>query len=532
MFILLALGVLGCRRDATATGGPADTLSVEEDAGALPSSLPGLPPVAINLVNGRRYGVQLYAGQDVAEATARLKSLEDLGYSGAVLRADLGDKGVWHRVVVGDLGRRDLAELLGQRAIQDPRVRAVLPPVAEGEPAFVVRDDLSPVEVAPRAARAALQLAAGQTLQASLVRLAPGQPRGLLVQVSGDARARPVDASGTIGAPWPAPSYPGCAVCTLRAASSRARAVRVLMADDLAGDAASEVLLEFELVDGTRLASLFRAGPAAPTELLGFVITMQDPNLQTLTSWAPVEVDGDAGAELRLSADRLITHEGDLCQVERQIRIVEIDDGGARVVDGATFEALARAPLDEARPRFDKLVAAAGKEPQLLQVLIDAAGFLAADSTAGDVDIQRTLFRALDATRGPRAPYTRLAALARLVALRSEFRVTLAPRLLKLLEELLADRRVSIDVRGCDELPLERSGSWTARQRERWVDDVRHALDPRALPAQVFADLAAAYGPTTPVGLLVDELVSRLQPAAPAHAAVRQAMDRARSGVR
>ena len=250
---------------APAASAPATQAPASAPAVASPAVLDAR--VRASLDRGPRYAVQLFAAPDAAFAQAKLAELQRLGLAGTVVTADLGLRGQWHRVLVGNHGRRDLAELRGRALIADARVRALLPPLTGGDPGYIVRDDVA-LPVLPAPLLSALAGLAGQRgLTAIPVwRTADGAPALALIY-EGDPRLRLLEANGTLGEPLPLPRFADCAECLAIAAVHRVRAASVLLDEDLDGDGATELLLLFDHSDGYRLATLLSLAGASSSGL-------------------------------------------------------------------------------------------------------------------------------------------------------------------------------------------------------------------------------------------------------------------------
>ncbi|MBN2359025.1 MAG: SPOR domain-containing protein, partial [Deltaproteobacteria bacterium] len=312
---LLALALAACPRagqkDDAALAARLPASAAAAGATGDAASIAATGRAAALLDRGSRYAVQLFAAPDRVAARDKLAELQQLGLTGIIASADLGLRGQWYRVLIGNHGRRDLAELRGRALVADPRVRALLPTPPAGDPGYVVRDDVAP-PLLPGPSLAALErLAAERELAAVPIWTRGGGAPALAVIFAGDPRLRLLDATGVLGAPLPLPRFADCRECLAIAAAHRARAASVLLAEDMSGDGASELLLALDHGAGHRLAALSTADRGGQLRELGtLVLDASEQVPPSLASIELVDADGDPAAELLVVRRTPVTHEG------------------------------------------------------------------------------------------------------------------------------------------------------------------------------------------------------------------------------
>lgn len=529
-----ALLTLACQRErapapasAPASSAPAAAQSASAPATTAPAPIDGR--VRALLDRGPRFSVQLFAAPDAAAANAKLGELQRLGLAGTVVTADLGLRGQWHRVLIGNHGRRDLAELRGRALVADGRVRAQLPPAPAGDPGYVVRDDVAP-PVLPAPLLAALaRLADRRGLTAVPVWRAANAPPVLALIFEGDPRLRLLELNGTLGEPLPLPRFADCSECLAISAAHRVRAASVLLDEDLDGDGATELLVGFDHGDGQRLVtlvSLAGAGAAGLRELgsLPLGAAAIDGGLDVTIDLVDADLDPDP--ELLLVRRELSIHEGALCSILRQPMILDLSAGRLRMLDADHFAALAAGSDGDGSARFRAFLRLAQDRADPELALPAAIAYLARASAADAAETVKQLTAFGSGLARPDAALVRIELLVQIAGARPELRSALAPRIEAALVAL--QRQRSAVPAGCDEAPLVASG-WSRDQLasyEPQAQQVRQRNGIWSVPDGVFRSIAAAYPRRSPIGARLDALIAALAPVDSRQRAVRNLVDR------
>ena len=77
-----------------------------------PVSVPSIVTSSSNDGKEEGYTIQMYSFQDEKKAEAALAKLKSEGHAAYILVSDLGDRGIWHRVRVGNFANEGVAQEL------------------------------------------------------------------------------------------------------------------------------------------------------------------------------------------------------------------------------------------------------------------------------------------------------------------------------------------------------------------------------------------------------------------------------------
>lgn len=533
LVIVLCLSLTyGCENPSPEVVTPvaqASSRPVENTPASMPSTLPAEELPEVHLLNSDRYAVQVFATQVENEVLARLGAVERLGYRATIARAELGERGTWFRLLLGSLSRRDLAEMLGMSIDADKELHALLPPVQPSEPRYLILKKALTLELAPRAVKAVAKLVSGRDYRAAVARFQSGAPQGAMLSIGGDPRVRLIDAAGAVASPLPAPRFPGCAACSTAASGGRLQSIDILLVDDLAFDDASEALLSYQY-GKTRLASLiaFAGGAEKPArELGGFVISEGDANRQLRGHFRLVNGDTDADAEVLFTQYALLSHEGDLCSVQKRTTLFDITSEGLRPLDESHFAGLATAGNSERE--YLAFAKTARNEGAYRLLFRTGVAYLSQGSAKAEVG--RWFFDALKQYKAADADLVRVETLAWLAAARPEYKTSLAPVLFEVLQRLVANPKLRPRLAGCDEAPLLRAKTWTIDKPDKLPKYVQ-ASQSRAnlldIPDAVYGTIARTYEPKTAIYQKLEELIALLKQASGRHKAVLQLVQKTR----
>lgn len=231
-----------------------------------------------------------------------------------VVRAELGDKGVWFRLCVGqEESEARLIARATQWTAPSGELEPYLDPPVEGVPAFHVltraRVELRKATAAQARALLGFALVApgpdsvrffgGPAKDALLVAGTAGTDDGGTDVVAVDVTGRRV-----LLADKPPP---GCAGCTLALREGRVRARQQIAAGDVSAQAGDELLVEEETDKGVRFLSLLGLEQGALVRIAGLVLENARPGYAQLGKAALVQADADPYQEVVLATRELRT---------------------------------------------------------------------------------------------------------------------------------------------------------------------------------------------------------------------------------
>ena len=242
-----------------------------------------------------------------------------------IVRADLGDKGVWFRLCVGhEDSEARLIALATRWTAPGGELERYLDPPVEGRPRFHVFTRASAEERTPTAAQASALLAfelvavperggePGVETSIEHVRFFGGPAQDALL-LAGTARTEDgstdiivVDASGR-RVPLIDTPPPGCASCTLALREGSVRARTQVAAGDVAPQTGDELLVQEDTDRGVRLLSLLAFENGALVRVAGLLLQHARPGYAQLGDVAIVEADADHYQEVVLATRELRT---------------------------------------------------------------------------------------------------------------------------------------------------------------------------------------------------------------------------------
>jgi hypothetical protein len=473
---------------------------------------------------------QVRSIKDKAEAEAVAVDItKTTGLPVELRETDLGARGVWQRLCVGD---EESAARVTARATRwtapDGPLQKFLDPPTPNEPRFFVHEKsaLDARQPTLEQARALLQRSsAGHLVFAGTVL----QP---LLAGSGAAtgsagRVVVVDVAGRLLPFDPAPP-PGCASCAVAEQKSPITSRRVVAAGELLAAPGEELLVEEETRDGTRVLAVVVDDGGTLRRVGAVLLASASAGVILRGEASVVEADGDDDREVAIARLELRTSGGNLCSLETRAEawatpkattttttpaastargLVKLDalalaarpEGDDAVVDLVT--ALDGAGDKDAASRACAAVLAARPATLVSQLCLQRVRTLVADGRVTDaVNAAGTLSEGTPALRAAVAGPLFQA----MNALDQDPRLSAAPWDCAS-EPLVKD----MPARSLDEvLRIAR-----ARQQERLsLADVKDA---------VFVTSTRDFGPETPVGQIAARWLERLRTAQPArHAAI------------
>lgn len=338
--MVLALG--GCRActesSALVDAGPAGLVAKRAP---LDASADAVALVTARVPQRNGSCAQVRSIQDATEANAvadRIRTEKQLDVD--VIPADLGERGIWHRLCVG---REESEARLVARATRwttpSGELEAYLDPPTDDRPRFHVltRESADPRRASLEQARALLGFALVDSAGAWF---AGGPAKDALVVAStaetdgGGSDVVAVDHKGARLIIGEAPP-PGCASCTLALREGRVRARRAVGAGDVSPHAGDELLVEEDTDHAVRFLSLMAVENGALVRVAGVVLENARPGFAQMGRAVVVQADADPSKEV-VVATREMRINGDVaCTLESHATVYDLvgtaDKGFTRV---------------------------------------------------------------------------------------------------------------------------------------------------------------------------------------------------------
>lgn len=484
------------------------------DAAALDSLGSAVPPRA-----GRC--AQVKSLKERAEADTVAEAMRKAsGLPVEVLQADLGPRGTWWRLCVGD---EDSDARLVARATRWTGPGGELEPFLDeavaGQPRFFVlervraeprrpSDAAAKALLAQRSENAAVLFFGGPTLdRLGLASTAP--------TTTGATEALAVDATGRRLPLRPAPA-PGCASCELALKEGPVTARRAVASADLTPHVGEELLVEEDTEHGARLLTALSALDGGLRRVGALVLGTARPGFFARGQATVVEADADPQREVVVATTELRVQGDAACALERHAEIFDATEAGLVRVDPMAL------PAEPADALINAVTALDAAGDALLASRVCAA-HLARDprATLAHVCLDRvagllSARRAIDAVNAG----------ALIAEGAPSLRAAVAGPLLDAVQALDADLRLSAAEPDCALDPLVPGlAALTvdeALQRAAARSAERVALGD--LVDAVFVTGARDFGPDTPVGLVTVKWLERLKVSLPARYAAVEAL--------
>jgi hypothetical protein len=438
-----------------------------------------------------------------------------------VIEKDLGDKGIWYRVCVGDEADEARLTTKATRWVAADGILAPYldPPRSPDEARFTVLPLPSAAARRPSDAQAKALLARSHSGAAAFL-VGPVETPVLVSTTAAGDRLVAIDHQGAPLLLDSAPS-PGCASCALVMTESPIVARRVLGAGDVFGGPDDELLIEEETQRGARCLSVLEVERTRLRRMGGVVLAHSGADVVTRAAAAVVEADGDDRREIVVTRLELRSRQGDLCSLSTSVEI-----WGARAEEAgldrlpSTF---ARPPGDDGAGVLDLVTALdQGGDPAMASLVCADALRDRPQGHVGQLCFSRirTLTaagRAIDAVNAAGAIAERAPTL----------RAAVAGPLFSAMQALDGDPRLSTATWDCEATPLVKGAATMpvdevlalarARLAERLsLSDVHDA---------VFVTASRDFGTETPVFAIAARWLERLRVTQPArHAAIEAAL--------
>ncbi|MCC7070903.1 MAG: hypothetical protein IT383_06250 [Deltaproteobacteria bacterium] len=499
-----------------------------------PVSSGSLPLAEPRAVDGDPLALVLAALPARAGRCAQVKSIKDQGEAEAVaegmrkqagipvevLRADLGERGVWWRLCAGD---EDSDARLVARATRwtgpggelEPFLDAPVP----GQPRFFVleRARAEPRRPSLEAARAVAERRAPEA--PALLFGGPAQERLALatnaLTTDGATEVLAVDATGARLLLTSAPA-PGCASCAVSLKDGRVRARGVIAADDLAPAPGDELVIEESTDRGARLLTVVAPSNGGLVRVAGLLLGAERPGFLVRGEARVMEADADAQREVVLATTELRMQGDAGCALERHAELFDVGAAGMVRVDPLHL------PAEPADALINAVTAIDGAGDALLASRTCAA-HLARDAKAA---LAQVCLDRVPALLAARRPVDAVNAGALLAEGAPTLRAAVAGPLLDAVTALDSDPRLSAAEPDCARDPLvaalaslppeEAFARAAARAAER--------VSLGALVDAVFVTGARDFGADTPVGLVAVKWLERMRVSLPARYAAVEAL--------
>lgn len=490
---------------------------------------------AVTLAPIRVFVAQVKATPDEKEALSLAQGLRAAGVLASVHRADLGSKGLWFRVAVGEWPRKDLFDAQAAALVSTPMVAQAMGLNTASPPPFIALE-VPRLADPPKTLIDALEARAGASRNPGASRMAAeeGAPNAFLVSGPGgvlravlantsDNQIVIMDAQGRTLATFEAPAA-DCEAC-----SGAAGHVHVAWAWNITGTETLEVLLEVG-PPGKRAMVLVAAGPRGYGPLVSFPVDMSMGHQRLVSELQLLQLDEDADLELLWSGAALSYLDSrTVCSAQPLEMAHDVSHGpSVRAMDARLHGAngVARHQGGAAEIRTF-LKGTWDRTPHL--ALASALAYLA--EAPDDAEIYRDVVaRAEQAGREGRK-VLQLRALVGLVAARGEWRAGLAPRLHEVLPAAVQETRLLRD-HSCADNPLL-TGAAAGKAHQEWREALAGSSrrrDVGSLPVADVAMLLDAYPQGSPLVDDIRDLMEFLDVHVPALAEQARALAAARRG--
>ncbi len=465
--------------------------------------------------------VRSIQGLEVAERVAQaIRQATSLAVE--LVAKDLGEKGVWQRVCVGDEDNE--ARLIAQatRWTSPGGLLAPFldPPRSPDEPRFHVLEKARSDVRRPQPAQAESFLARRPAPPYFFV--GGGAAPVLAGTAKGDSGAAivAVDATGARLSLDPA-SPPGCASCAVFEAQSPIKSRRVLGAGDVHASPGVELLVEEETADHTKILAVVAIDGQTMRRVGAVLLASASVDVITRGEAAVVEADGDEGREVAVTRVELTALGGNLCRMNTKAEIWGASAEAARGFGRVELDSVLRADGDAAVVDFITASDAAGDAEAASRTCADALR-----DAPGTLTMQLCLQR----VRGLVARGDLIAAVnaaGHLAERAPALRAAVAGPLFVAMQALDTDPRLSAAPYDCAGAPL------VAGMNGKSIDEVirlaRARLSERLSLSDVndavFVTAARDFGNDTPVFGIAARWLERLKVTQPArYAAIEAAL--------
>lgn len=520
--LLVALCALGlsCRDADKTTAAPAVDASLPllparaVDAAALASLGDAVPPRA-----GRC--AQVKSLKERAEADTVAEAMRKAtGLPVEVLQADLGPRGTWWRLCVGD---EDSDARLVARATRWTGPGGELEPFLDeavpGQPRFFVLERVRAEPRRPTDAAAKALLSQRAPSAPVLFFGGPTQDRLGLASTAptttGATEVLAVDATGQRLPLRPAPA-PGCASCELALKEGQVTARRAVASADLTPHAGEELVVEEDTDRGARLLSALASQDGGLQRVGSLMLGAARPGFFARGHAAVVEADADPQREVVVATTELRVQGDAACALERHAEIFDATQAGLVRVDPMSL------PAEPADALINAVTALDTAGDALLASRVCAA-HLARDPKAALAHV------CLDRVAGLLAARRAIDAVnagALIAEGAPSLRAAVAGPLLDAVSALDADARLSAAEPDCALDPLVPGlGALTVDEAlKRAATRAAERVALGELADAVFVTGARDFGPDTPVGLVTVKWLERLKVSLPARYAAVEAL--------
>lgn len=504
---------------------------VTTSAPVLPA-LAGPPPsdpvgaLARFLPGAAGYCVQIRSVPTRLEADRVAASIrEQLSLDVTLIDKDLGERGTWWRVCVGNEASEALADSKARAWTREGgALRPFMDAVAPGQAAYQVLERKGRPERAPTAEQALALLRARPDDERPLVMVSSGALYGAVTlppDASGQTEVAVIAPDGAV-LPYDLSVQPeGCEAC--RAALSDARASRRLLgAGDVTAAPGEELLVEERSGDDDAVLSVLSLEGGTLKRVAWFLLGTSTATVRVLGDARALNADGEPGDELALTRVELSLLGDRLCALRERVQVLDLRRAPARELGVEWARTMGVAEQTGGAGPTKRLIAALDALGDADSATRVCAAYLRSgrDPSLASLCIARV--SELSA-RGRRIAAVNAAGL--LSEASEALRPAVAGPFFQVASALDEDPRLSVGAGDCETAPLVESVA--GKRLEHVVRLARVRAKERVqladLLPEVFVTGARDFGPDVPVGRLTASWLMRLKERLPAKAAAIEA---------
>jgi len=454
----------------------------------------------------------------------------------SLLKADLGDRGLWYRICAGNEPTHDAATKKAKGwTSAGGKLSPYMEPVAPGHAAFFIKRRPTKPKWTPTEAQARLLLAAhpdgGRPIRkvrtahdgvmAAAVSALPQGTHGPSVLVV-DHLGRQMPLSG-------APGSLGCPPCESALGESKVIRRVLVGAFDVGPWPGDELVVEEGTEDGASVLSVFRQrvhtdGPGSFSRQASMWLGTQQPRLQLLAQAKPVEADGDPDKEIAVLITELPLLDGRLCGLRHRADIYDLTPKSPRKLDTGYAAAMASATGAADGSGATKLLSLAyDKSRDYLTASRICASFL---SRSHNPDLAQHCIQRIQRLRKAGRNIEAVNAAGALAEANPALRPAVALPFYQAVKHLNDDVRLTVHDDNCVDNPLledfdKRPVGQAIRMAKVRAKDRKNLAE---VADAVFVTGVRDFGPKTPAGRIVQGWLDRLKVALPARYAAIDAL--------
>jgi hypothetical protein len=470
--------------------------------------------------------------------------ISSTGLPVALLRADLGERGTWYRVCVGDEANRVTLKARADKWAEGPLERFLDPEREPGAPAWWPKERVASQELAAPAEPATKPLASSGAVApseaaprsvpftADQARALLGEkpdsrrpvwdvagleePLGVVTRASGDA-ILVVDRAGA-----PVPVLRSAPLGCERCGTASARTLTAV--GELSAQHPGEELVAIAKDgQGSAWIEVLARGAEGYSPVAGAFVGRDSTSLRTDVVVELRDGDGDGALDLSLRRRELQLADDRLCALRQEGRVYRITARGADELGSAFASAMGVAEQTGGDRAALALIATFDDLGDHDAASESCAAFLARGRSA---TVARTCIGRVRTLRGNGHLVAAVNAAGTLASGADALRAAVAGPFFEAAEALDADPRLTAQPVDCARQPLARRAS--ARSMDQLIRVAQTRLQERLslsdIATDVFVTGSRDFGPMTPVGKITDRWLERLRVTQPARRAAIDAV--------